>query len=558
MNCFFKFAFAFFVCVALFCSAQTVNVTVKGNSGLRTLKSRELIELQKDIAELDKTNFERTQTFGRHFDMAKEAAEKAAVFLNGNPADYDAVQKELDKAKAELAWLEANEKSRADYLGKTRQILDILLELCDQLGVAITDQTVSSVTSVLKKATEPFENGDMKGALKFLEDAEEAVGKLVDAQIMKTLERAEEHCNKGEYADALEVLKNGRKLKADHPQLNKKLAEVRKFTVTTLKVIAMFNGAEVPAMVNVDGEWETMPFNKDVPKGSKVKLRVVYAQGTLNYGVATGEYSCDWLGEKQFFIELQPVAGPQLRKNWSVEFGANGEGAMDFVFVRGGTFKMGRSLNDQSGEIQHDVELRNGYWLGAKEVTQRQWSTLMEKNPSFDQTSLDNPVENISWDDAMLFCRKLTNREHLAGRLPEGYVFTLPTEAQWEFACRANSTGAYSFGDDDLVLPLYGNVMGTEDGFAKVAPAGHFRANAWGFFDMHGNVSEWCRDLYGTYPENKVVEPAGPAEAEPLRIHRGGSWNQAASNACSYARDFATPSFHDECIGFRIALAKTK
>ena len=532
-------------------------VTIQSGGGARTLKSRALREVHKTIDELEKANLERSQTFGEHLDRAKAAATEGEKLINVMPPDYDAVQRQLDAATAELGWIATNDKLRADYRAKSRAIGDSLMDYCELLSIAVGDQAVSAVTSKMKQAADLFERGEIAASLKELAEARKEFDKLVQAEVANILEQAAELSDGGDHAKALALLNNGLKLAPESVQLKERLAEVRKLTVTTLKVEATVNGEIVPAMVNVDGEWETMPYIHDVAKGTKVNLRIVFSRGALSYSASSAEYVCDWVGEKSFTIELAPVVGPQLRKGWTIAFDGKGSASqMTFGFVRAGTFKMGRVLGDQSGESRHDVELRNGYWLGVNEVTQAQWMTLMEKNPSFDQTSPDNPVENVSWDDAMLFCRKLTNRERLAGRLPEGYVYTLPTEAQWEYACRAGSEQAYAFGEDDLVLALYGNVTGAEDGFPKVAPTGKFRANAWGFHDMHGNVSEWCRDLYGTYPENKVVEPTGPVDAEPLRIHRGGSWNQPAAAACSYSRDFATPGFHDESIGFRVALSK--
>ena len=125
-------------------------------------------------------------------------------------------------------------------------------------------------------------------------------------------------------------------------------------------------------------------------------------------------------------------------------------------------------------------------------------------------------MEGVSWNDATAFCEKLTEMERTAGRLSEGWVYQLPTEAQWEYACRAGTSTAFAFGD--TLASSQAKIKGR-----ATVPVGSYEANAWGFHDMHGNVYEWCHDWYGVYPSGPVHDPLGPLVGS-LRVRRGGAW----------------------------------
>lgn len=531
-------------------------ITVSSSSGIRTVKLRSLRELRRRIEDYQRSGFERGQTFGAHFERAQALCATADKLLNGHPADDDGATKAMAEAEVEMRWLTENEPRRAQYLLRQRQLADLLLDLCERLNVSLNDGDMQEVTGLMKQAATAFEQGELVQSLELFSRCDQAIAARMEQEIARLMEQVRSLMAAKSWDKALDLLQSLRQIAPKNEDVLKQLATVRQHAVTTLRVTAWMNGQEVPAVAYVNGEWEKMPFVRDVAKGEKVSLRVVSARGLEAYGAATAYYVCDWFGEQAFKVDLQPVEGPRVRRPWKVAFPGTKATELELCFIRPGEFLMGRERGDQSGDQRHPVELRHGYWLGKHEVTQAQWSALMERNPSFHQGA-ELPVENVSWEEAMLFCRKLTNAERQAGRLPEGYAYTLPTEAQWEYACRAGSTAAFSFGDDDLVMSLYGNVAGTEDGYAKLAPVGKFRANAWGLHDMHGNVAEWCQDLYGTYAGGaKQVEPTGPEDAEALRVHRGGSWQGSISMARSYARDFATPSFHDETIGFRVALVR--
>ncbi|MBC8348566.1 MAG: SUMF1/EgtB/PvdO family nonheme iron enzyme, partial [Verrucomicrobia bacterium] len=214
--------------------------------------------------------------------------------------------------------------------------------------------------------------------------------------------------------------------------------------------------------------------------------------------------------------------------------------SMDMLWVKPGTFEMGSPLSEKDrldAETPHTVTLTEGYWLGKHEVTQSQWEKVMGSNPSSYKGG-DRPVETVSWTEVTSFCAKLTASERAAGRLPAGMTYQLPTEAQWEYACRAGTKTAFSFGEAAGELHRHANYADVntdfdwsdkahDDGYENTSPVGSYKANGWGFFDMHGNVFEWCADWYGDYPSGAVADPVGPAVGS-YRVLRGGSWFLAA------------------------------
>ena len=183
----------------------------------------------------------------------------------------------------------------------------------------------------------------------------------------------------------------------------------------------------------------------------------------------------------------------------------------------------------------------------------------MGNNPSYFK-SADRPVEMVSWNDAVEFCNKLTEMEKKAGRVPEGMSYQLPTEAQWEYACRkAGTTTKYSWGDD--INPKLANYKVSGQKLNKTRAVGSYPPNAWGFFDMHGNVWEWTADLYDrTYPVgNPVIDPTGAASGVH-RVLRGGNWNYTGGTGLRSAnRDIYTgPTWRYSVIGIRVGLRASK
>jgi len=225
---------------------------------------------------------------------------------------------------------------------------------------------------------------------------------------------------------------------------------------------------------------------------------------------------------------------------------------MTFVLIPAGTFVMGSPEHEpgrNDDETQHEVTISQSFRLQNTPVTQAQWQTLMGKNlASFIQGGGDCPVDGISWHDCQEFIKKLNARE-------EG-IYRLPTEAEWEYACRAGSAGALPNGelttlfcDLDPNLDGLGWYCGNSD--RHTHPLAHKTPNAWGLYDMHGNVYEWCQDWYGEYSSNLLTNPGGPGSGQ-RRVVRGGSWFSSAKNCRAAARLGMSPDSKTPYLGFRI------
>jgi formylglycine-generating enzyme required for sulfatase activity len=253
----------------------------------------------------------------------------------------------------------------------------------------------------------------------------------------------------------------------------------------------------------------------------------------------------------------------------------------NLIWIPPGTFVMGSPTSEaerDSNESQHRVTLTHGFYMGQYPVTQGEYQSVVGGNPSYFTTrdyygnpispDTNRPVEQVSWADATNYCVQLTQQELAAGRLPQGYVYRLPTESEWEYACRAGTTNAFyytnalhggmanfydyyeydaSFGDIPIPNP-------TVPWRARTTAVGSYQTNAFGLYDMCGNVWEWCQDWYAAYPAGSVTNPPVPASGS-MRISRGGSWGNFGVDCRSAKRGYYVPSYSNYTVGFRVVLA---
>ena len=272
-----------------------------------------------------------------------------------------------------------------------------------------------------------------------------------------------------------------------------------------------------------------------------------------------------WLGQRCRLDWLPPQDGQPGR--WRSEqalgfdaFGLFGEISVGgvsqrFRWISPGRFLMGSPVDEperDGAEVQHEVALSRGFWLADTACTQAFWQAVTGSNPSHFQGDARNPVEQVSWDDAQRFIGKLKSR------LP-GLPVRLPTEAEWEYACRAGTTTPFSFGDQITpeLVNYNGNYpyAGGEKGLDRqtTVPVASLPANPWGLYEMHGNVIEWCADWFGDYPAEPQVDPQGP-QTGVYRVLRGGSWLDRGRLVRSALRHWFVAGYRYRRFGFRLAL----
>jgi formylglycine-generating enzyme required for sulfatase activity len=250
---------------------------------------------------------------------------------------------------------------------------------------------------------------------------------------------------------------------------------------------------------------------------------------------------------------LAPSLGQRFYRAVSVAAPAD----TNLVFIQPGTFTMGSPTNEVDRFYdegpQTTVTISRGFWIGRYLVTQGDYISVVGSNPSYFQGDTTLPVEQVSWYDALNYCALRTQKEGAAGLIPTNYAYRLPTEAEWEYACRAGTTTRFYYGDD----PGYSNLMNyawyADNSGGMTQPVGQVLPNPWGLYDMNGNVWEWCQDWYGPYPGGIALDPQGPLFGSSRAI-RGGSWDFNSTNCRSATRNYRYPNYRFYNRGFRVLL----
>jgi formylglycine-generating enzyme required for sulfatase activity len=213
---------------------------------------------------------------------------------------------------------------------------------------------------------------------------------------------------------------------------------------------------------------------------------------------------------------------------------------MKFAWVPRGSFLMGGDTDDDEKPV-HRVTITRGFYMGVYPVSQAEWKKVMDGDDPSNFKGDDLPVENVSWDDCRKFCERLRQRD--------GKPYRLPSEAEWEYACRAETTTEYYTGDGEDALKKAGWYSGNSG--SKTHPVGQLAPNKWGLYDMHGNVWQWCHDWYGPYPKGDAIDQIGPEKGE-YRVVRGGSWFRDPERCRAANRHWGVPGRRFLFIGCRV------
>ena len=275
-----------------------------------------------------------------------------------------------------------------------------------------------------------------------------------------------------------------------------------------------------------------------IPRIQPFRYAILFLWGAMTltgYGKASDDFEIE-LSERETLsmVRIEPgvLLIPEEGAQSDMQLNEDGEFIVTF---------------DEEKELRKEVPIDDGYWLGATPVTQGQWKAVMGSNPSHFQVNSRNlPVENVSWEEVMEFCRKMTERERSEGRLPEGYVYTLPSEKQWEYAARAGTTTRWWFGNSESDLSDHAWYEANSRG--RTRAVGRKSANPWGLYDVHGNVWEWTRSGARVNPEDFE------ATDDTFRVIRGGCFGSAAGFTSSDMHIGHTPDRRSNSIGFRLVL----
>ncbi|MBP5786614.1 MAG: SUMF1/EgtB/PvdO family nonheme iron enzyme, partial [Kiritimatiellae bacterium] len=349
-------------------------------------------------------------------------------------------------------------------------------------------------------------------------------------------------------------------LDGGNAEAKKLKAEAEANLKPSILLTATLDGREVAATVTegVARSGMKTPVAVNLERGGPYEFAAEYQAGGKTYaGRTTVQAKAKGVTEAAVALrEVQAAEeGSRAGERMTVRVGSR---EVALRWCPAGSFMMGSPGGEEgrgNDEVQHRVTLTKGFWMGETEVTQGLWKEVMGGNPSCFKNGDGYPVENVSWTDCDQFVKTLNSRYG-----QPGMRWALPTEAQWEYACRAGSTTAYFWGN-----ALNGDKANCNGNYPcgttakgpykrKTTPVGSYAPNAWGMYDMHGNVWEWCAARYEPYPSSAVTDPTG-AVSGSSRVYRGGSWYSDARSCRSAQRNGGDLGFRDYRLGLRVVLS---
>ena len=474
--------------------------------------------------------------FAAHLEKARAAAETiAGAKTPESAAEAGETLVRVTEAHSildgELGWLNRNRDARNAALAAEREMAASLDPgLAQYAADRAAAETYSRGMAVRKDGMVALEDGDFEKAREKLGEARkllvEALKTARASRADSLVERAK-GCRKEQLWDqCLDAARGALAAVPGHEGALALATEAASNLVPSLNVEAALDGRSVNAAVACEGQaWGTTPLVKPVEAGGECELSLEYKAGGKRY-VGSATVKAKAKGPTRVTVALRESTEPEPGEEREFNLGKGTK--IKMVWCPSGSFRMGDTGS------QHKVTLSKGFWLAKTELTQKQWRAVMGKNPSKFKGD-DLPVECVSWDECQTFCRKTGMR--------------FPTDAEWEYACRAGTTGEYG-GTGRL------HDMGWQGGEwwrnGSTHPVGQKRPNAWGLCDMHGNVWEWCADWHGYCPGTPETDPTGP-DSGSSRIARGGAWNGSAQGCRSAYRNAYPPGIRGDNLGFRPA-----
>ena len=514
------------------------------------------------------------------YDQAKAAFAEAQETAGRIQAEIDALQKAIDEmnrvktqadaldaktwakvryeqaAKAEQKASDASDRAEMANLYKgAAGLYNLAVSEARQEGEAI----VAEARKAAQQAKDKCQNSDVRNyAVKELGEADRLMtaAEKVGTDYAKAKRIYEQVMAK--YQEALQVAADGAQRKAEYEKLVT-LAQTAEKAGNLSEAVGLYEDAEKYSDESLQARIDALK-QQIAEKQRQAEFDNLLAQARSKDNKAEGKEALKLLDEA---LILHPGNSEaiSLHKKISGYFGPRpGEIRensirMKLVWIAPGDFMMGSNngSSDEDEKPAHLVKLSKGFWMGQTEVTQGQYTAVMNAQPwsgqNYVKVSANNAANYVSWNDAAEFCKKLNQKE--------GVTYRLPTEAEWEYACRAGTQTKYSFGDSESLLGDYawfdGNTGYIGQKYAR--PVAQKKPNALGLYDMHGNVWEWCKDWYGAdyYSKSPASDPQGPSTGRS-RVVRGGSWSNAPRNCRSASRNYSAPDDRSSHYGFRVVV----
>jgi len=502
---------------------------------------------------IDSANYDRGQTFGENLDKLARTF-NAGVSAHSRK-DYEGAIKFFKQAEDAFSWLIKNADLRKN--AKECQAKAYLeKQNADSLQAdSNANKTYKTAYEQLVEANKQFEQGEFvlsaigfKNVISAFQKATVESRKKIITELLRQADLAR---NAKYWQKVYDLSKKVLDIDRSNREAGALMTEADNNLARNLKIAATVNGKIVPAQIKFGNKtFDTLEnILTGFKKNKNYKYDIFWQDDTTEY-TYSGNIDCTWNKDRTLNIEL--------KKTWQSVIALAPGVDIEMIKVERGSFEMG-----DKNKVSRQVTLTHDYWIGKYEVTQEQWRAVMNNNAVVQYTGDKLPVDSVSWNDAKKFCEKMNSL--FASKLPQGYKFDLPSEAQWEYACRggSKSLGYQYSGSDNLDdvgwywensgnsrLPEgssnYFNMLKTNN--CRTHTVGGKKANELGIYDMSGNVAEWCRDRYAEYDKNDTINPlnttAVDSRAGILQVLRGGHYIGYSTYCRTINRSRAVPTMY--------------